>query len=95
MEKTWKELLGSRWDKLLKLKIESTDPYVKDFRCPECNTRDIDHVIGWCYSGDLGLMMINECPKCGTKYRFHGTTKGIWNLDTFIGDLYIYLSVQK
>lgn len=56
MEKTWKELLGSRWDKLLKLKIESTDPYVKDFRCPECNTPDTNHVIGWCDSGDLGLM---------------------------------------
>jgi hypothetical protein len=48
MEKTWKKLLGSRWDKLLKLKRESTDPYVKDFRCPECNTLDTDHVIGWC-----------------------------------------------
>ena len=29
MEKSWKEILGSRWDKLLKLKRESTDPYVK------------------------------------------------------------------
>ena len=30
MEKTWKEILGSKWDGLMKLKRESTDPYVKD-----------------------------------------------------------------
>ena len=52
-------------------------------------------VFGWCDSGNLGLMMINECPKCGTKYRFHGTTTGRWNLDSFIGDLYTQLSIQK
>ena len=35
------------------------------------------------------------CPKCGTRYRFHGTTTGRWNLDSFIGDLYTQLSIQK
>ena len=87
MEKTWKEILGSKWDGLMKLKRESTDPYVKDFRCQECNIQDTNHVIGWCDSGNLGLM-INECPKCGT-------TTGRWNLDSFIGDLFTQLSIQK
>lgn len=95
MDKTFKEIMGDKWDKMLRLKCQSIDPYVKDFRCPECNNLDTNHVVGWCDAGNLGLMMINECPKCGTRYRFHGTTTGRWNLDTFIGDLYAQLSIQK
>ena len=75
--------------------IDSTSTLKNQPNTKRSNTQDTNHVIGWCDSGDLGLMMINECPKCGTRYRFHGTTTGRWNLDLFIGDLYTQLSIQK
>ena len=56
---------------------------VKDYECPECHESAIGDVgswkpkekptlIGWCDT-DWGFQMIVECPKCFTKYRFHGT----------------------
>ena len=53
---------------------------VKDFVCPECgksaisgfNGEEKPTLVGWCET-DYGYMMIVECPKCFTKYSFHGT----------------------
>jgi len=52
---------------------------VKDYMCPECGDSGIDMpgkekpaLVGWCDT-DWGYQMILECPKCFTKYRFHGT----------------------
>lgn len=50
-----------------------------DFMCPECAKSGINYdgyekpnLVGWCDT-EFGYMMICECPKCFTKYRFHGT----------------------
>lgn len=56
---------------------------VKDYECPECHESAVGDVgslkpkekpalVGWCDT-DWGFQMIVECPKCFTKYRFHGT----------------------
>ena len=54
---------------------------VKDFECPECHESAICDIggkkerptlVGWCDT-EWGFQMIVECPKCFTKYRFHGT----------------------
>lgn len=95
-DKTWKEMLGvSTWNKLMALKMSSNEKYVKDFSCPVCGTEDTEHVIGWCDTRKHGLMMINECPKCHERYRFHGCTTERFNLDSFIGTLYCCLRLQK
>lgn len=69
--------------------------YVKDFSCPVCGNEDTDHVVGWCYTGEYGLMMINECPKCHERYRFYGCTTERFNLDSFMGTLYCSLKLQR
>lgn len=95
-DKTWKEMLGvSTLNKLMALKMSSNEKYVKDFSCPVCGTEDTEHVIGWYDTGKHGLMMINECPKCHERYRFHGCTTERFNLDPFIGTLYCRLRLQK
>lgn len=96
MEGTWKKILGeSRWKRLMAFKMPSNVKYVKDFSCPVCGNEDTDHVVGWCDIVEHGLMMINECPKCHERYRFHGCTTERFNLDSFIGTLYCRLKLQR
>ena len=96
MEGTWKKILGeSRWKRLMAFKMPLNVKYVKDFSCPVCGNEDTDHVVGWCDTGEHGLMMINECPKCHERYRFHGCTTERFNLDSFIGTLYCRLKLQR
>lgn len=96
MEGTWKKILGeSRWKRLMAFKMPPNVKYVKDFSCPVCGNEDTDHVVGWCDTGKHGLMMINECPKCHERYRFHGCTTERFNLDSFMGTLYCRLKLQR
>lgn len=96
MEGTWKKILGeSRWKRLMAFKMSPNVKYVKDFSCPVCGNEDTDHVVGWCDTGEHGLMMINECPKCHERYRFHGCTTERFNLDSFMGTLYCRLKLQR
>lgn len=75
--------------------------YSKLLECPECgrsgelNYRDKDKsiLVGWCETPQ-GFMYVKECPYCGTKYRFHGTTSERFNyygfLQNFSLTLYLY-----
>lgn len=68
---------------LLKYKISNYDSYeyTKLLECPECgkssefeyNGKNKSILVGWCETPQ-GFMFIKECPICGTRYRFHGTT---------------------
>ena len=53
--------------------------------CPECDMdfmRDKPDLVVWCET-NIGHMMVMECPKCFTKFRYHAT--GHWDdtLDEF------------
>lgn len=97
--KTWKEMIGPKiWDQLLNFKSPPIGIYVKDFACPTCGYLPY-HVrerncIGWCETPQ-GLQMIYECPHCFTLYRYHNSTTGRFNLDTFMGNLYTELVLQN
>lgn len=81
-------------DVLMHYKMQPSGEYVKDFRCPYCGHayNDIPRakLHGWCETFN-GLQMIYRCPTCATLYRFHGTTTGRWNLDSFLEDVWLEL----
>lgn len=71
-------------DELKKYKISNYDSYVytKYLECPECGVgselpfkrhQKQSILVGWSETPQ-GFMMISECPECGTRYRYHGTT---------------------
>ena len=75
--------MSKRYTEILPKMDASQAIEVKHYTCPECGESAIDDVgslkpkekpalVGWCDT-DWGLQMIVECPKCFTKYRFHGT----------------------
>lgn len=67
----------------------STSIVARDFICPECGDSGVGYprmdkprLVGWCDT-EWGYMMVAECPKCFTKYRFHGTTDNKKDLGVF------------
>lgn len=95
--------MSKRYTEILPKMDASQAIEVKDYTCPECGESAIDDIgslkpkekpalVGWCDT-DWGLQMIVECPRCFTKYRFHGTA-GLGNqkdIDKFEYALRCYL----
>lgn len=82
-------------DILPKLEQYESAIYTALFRCPVCGESGIfNHItelerpalIGWCDT-PWGLMVVLECPKCFTKYRFHGAANS-YDLEAFNHDVY-------
>ena len=80
-------------------------PVSKDMACPECNGSSYFEFsfnksmleptpIGWCDT-ESGFMACFECPKCFTKYRFHISTKGRHNLDSFYADFALLIHLYR
>ena len=65
---------------MLPMKISNWESieYSEGLNCPNenCDNKSYDdyarNIIGWCDT-PYGYMMVCECKKCFTKYRFHGT----------------------
>ena len=88
---------------LKKWKISNYESYeyCKLLECPECGkSGEIPYgskvetiIVGWCETPQ-GFMFIKECPICGTRYRFHGTTTERFDyyrfLENFSLALYMY-----
>lgn len=77
----------------------------KDMSCPECNGSsqfdygiDRNHVeptpIGWCDT-EHGFMACFECPRCFTKYRFHISTNGRWDIHRFYMDFALLVHLYE
>lgn len=95
-------------EELKKWKINNYDSYEysKLLECPECGKsgeipygNKVDTImVGWCETPQ-GFMFIKECPICGTRYRFHGTTTERNDyyrfLENFSLALYMYENKRK
>lgn len=86
-----------------------TITYTKDFVCPDCGGSGdgYHHVpgdgyvrlpdatfIGWC-STTHGYMMVFECSKCFTKFRYHNSTTARNNWDDFVKEMWLVWHLQK
>ena len=91
-------------DELKRYKISNYDSYTyaKYLECPECgigseivyDTRKKQSIlVGWCDTPQ-GFMMISECPDCGTRYRFHGTTTERFDYYRFLENFSLRLYMQ-
>ena len=91
-------------DELKRYKLSNYDSYTytKYLECPECgigseivyDTRKKQSIlVGWCDTPQ-GFMMISECPDCGTRYRFHGTTTERFDYYRFLENFSLRLYMQ-
>ena len=107
MENKSQRVLFHTLDELKKYKISTYDSiqYAKDLCCPECgkatefkvHAYHVDPIIlGWCETPQ-GFMIINECPKCGTKYRFHlnATTNEKFSYEDFLQNFSLQLFLKQ
>mgnify|MGYP004550594049 CR=1 FL=1 len=68
--------------------------------CPnkECDNKschsEARNIIGWCDT-PYGYMMVCECKKCFTKYRFHGTIDGKFDFDNFADNFMMRIEIEK
>lgn len=77
-------------EEMLPMKISNWEsiPYSEGINCPNenCDNKSYDddarNIIGWCDT-PYGYMMVCECKKCFTKYRFHGTIGSKFAFDSF------------
>lgn len=92
-------------DELKRYKLSNYDSYTytKYLECPECgigseivyDTRKKQSIlVGWCDTPQ-GFMMISECPNCGTRYRFHGTTTERFDYYRFLENFSLRLYMQQ
>ena len=92
----------------LKIGEYSNIPYVNDFTCPECGETGDGYIhvcgegyvpkprpilVGWCDTPS-GFMKVFECPKCFTRFRYHGSTTERNNLEAFFGSIQLDLLLQ-
>ena len=76
--------------KMLPMKINNWESieYSEGLNCPNenCDNKscysEARNIIGWCDT-PYGYMMVCECKKCFTKYRFHGTVGDKFYFDNF------------
>ena len=91
-------------DELKRYKISNYDSYTyaKYLECPECGIgseivydthKKESLLVGWCDTPQ-GFMMISECPNCGTRYRFHGTTTERFDYYRFLENFSLRLYMQ-
>lgn len=80
----------SLMEEMLPMKISNWESieYSEGLNCPNenCDNKsyydDARNIIGWCDT-PYGYMMVCECKKCFTKYRFHGTIGDRFDFDNF------------
>lgn len=76
---------------MLPMKISNWESieYSEGLNCPNENCDNKSHdddarnIIGWCDT-PYGYMMVCECKKCFTKYRFHGTVGNRFDFNNFV-----------
>lgn len=92
----------SLMEEMLPMKIsnwESID-YSEGLNCPneECDNKSCSYharnIIGWCDT-PYGYMMVCECRKCFTKYRFHGTIDGKFDFENFADNFLMRVEMEK
>lgn len=49
---------------------------------------------GWCDT-PYGYMMVCECKKCFTKYRFHGTIDSKFDFENFADNFLMRIEMEK
>ena len=92
----------SLMEEILPMKISNWESieYSEGLNCPneECDNKSYsDHArnfIGWCDT-PYGYMMVCECKKCFTKYRFHGTIGGRFDFKRFSFDFMMRFKMGK
>lgn len=81
----------SLMEEMLPMKISNWESieYSEGLNCPNenCDNKSCDddarNIIGWCDT-PYGYMMVCECKKCFTKYRFHGTVGNRFDFNNFV-----------
>ena len=87
---------------MLPMKISNWESieYSEELNCPneECDNKsfydDARNIIGWCDT-PYGFMIVCECKKCFTKYRFHGTIVGKFDFEKFAFDFMKHVGKKK
>ena len=84
-------------------------PYSGSFTCSNCGKSGdgYHHVpgigyiplpkaklVGWCYT-KTGYMMVFECQECFEKFRYHNSTTGRCNWDSFKDELWLVWILEK
>lgn len=64
----------------------------------ECDNKSCSYharnIIGWCDT-PYGYMMVCECKKCFTKYRFHGTIGGKFDFENFADNFLMRVEMEN
>ena len=87
---------------MLPMKISNWESieYSEELNCPNSNcdnksyNDDARNIIGWCDT-PYGYMMVCECKKCFTKYRFHGTIDGKFDFENFANNFLMHVEMEK
>lgn len=92
----------SLMDEMLPMKISNQESieYSEGLNCPNenCDNKSCScharNIIGWCDT-PYGYMMVCECKKCFTKYRFHGTIDGKFDFENFADNFLMRVEMEK
>lgn len=92
----------SLMEEMLPMKISNWESieYSEGLNCPneECDNKSCSfharNIIGWCDT-PYGYMMVCECKKCFTKYRFHGTIDGKFDFENFADNFLMRVEMEK
>lgn len=92
----------SLMEEMLPMKISNWESieYSEGLNCPneECDNKSCScharNIIGWCDT-PYGYMMVCECKKCFTKYRFHGTIDGKFDFENFADNFLMRVEIGK
>jgi hypothetical protein len=87
---------------MLPMKISNWESieYSEGLNCPNenCDNKSCScharNIIGWCDT-PYGYMMVCECKKCFTKYRFHGTIEGKFDFENFADNFLMRVEMEK
>lgn len=87
---------------MLPMKISNWESieYSEGLNCPNenCDNKSCScharNIIGWCDT-PYGYMMVCECKKCFTKYRFHGTIDGKFDFENFADNFLMRVEMEK
>lgn len=87
---------------MLPMKISNWESieHSEECNCPNenCDNKSYDvntrNIIGWCDT-PYGFMMVCECKKCFTKYRFHGTVGNKFDFKNFANNFLLRVEIEK
>lgn len=89
-------------EEMLPMKISNWESieYSEGLNCPneKCDNKSCScharNIIGWCDT-PYGYMIVCECKKCFTKYRFHGTIGGKFDFENFADNFLMRVEMEK